>query len=199
MELIEADTRDKGPAVFQLKITLRAIRPPIWRRFQVPADTTFDRLHLMLQWIMGWNNSHLHEFVVGARRYGTGLREWREFGSNDVLNERRFTLAEVVPLVGSRLVYTYDFGDGWQHDICVEKLLPADPGQRYPVCLAGARACPPDDCGGYPGYVEFVEAIGNPRHDRHDELLDWIGGPFDPEAFDIEVVNRDLLRFRRRR
>lgn len=185
--------------VYQLKITLRAIRPPIWRRFQVPADTTLNRLHRILQRIMGWTNSHLHEFVVGKRRYGTGLHEWQEFGADHVLNERRFTLGEVAPVAGCRLVYAYDFGDGWQQDIRVEKIGPAEPGQRYPVCLAGARACPPEDCGGYPGYVELLEAMGDPRHERHKELLEWIGGPFDPEAFNVEIVNRDLLRFRRTR
>lgn len=184
-------------SVYQLKITLRAISPPIWRRFQVPADTTLDRLHLMIQWVMGWTNSHLHEFVADKRRYGTGVREWKEWGANHVLNERRFTLAEVAAAAGQEIEYTYDFGDGWQHDIRVEKILPADPTQRYPTCLAGARACPPEDCGSYPGYVEFLEAIGDPRHDRHDELLEWIGCPFDPEAFNVEVVNRDLGRFRR--
>lgn len=185
--------------VYQLKITLKAIRPPIWRRFQVPVDTTLARLHLIIQRVMGWTNSHLHEFVVDRRRYGTGLREWREVGAPEVLNERRFTVADVAPTAGRRLEYTYDFGDSWEHDIRVEKILPAEPGQRYPVCLAGARACPPEDCGSYPGYIGFLEAIGDPRNPEHEDMLQWIGGHFDPEAFNVEAVNRALLRFRRAR
>jgi hypothetical protein len=185
--------------VYQLQITLRAIEPPIWRRFQVPADTRLDRLHLMIQWVMGWTNSHLHEFVLDGRRYGTGVREWQEVGADDVLNERRFTLAEVAPAARRQIEYTYDFGDGWQHDILVETIIPASPGQHYPVCLDGARACPPEDCGSYPGYVEFLEAMADPRHPRHQDMVEWIGGRFDPEAFSAEAVSRDLLRFGRRR
>jgi hypothetical protein len=183
--------------VYQLTIALRAIRPPISRRFQVPASTTLDRLHLMVQRVMGWENYHLHEFVVGGRRYGTSAREWKEF-EDDVLNERRFTLADIAPAVGTEIEYTYDFGDGWQHDIRVEKILSPAPGQHYPVCLAGARACPPEDCGGYPGYTDLVKAMADPRHARRRELIEWLGEPFESERFSAEAVSRDLLRFRRR-
>ena len=184
--------------VYQLTIALRAIRPPIWRRFQVPASTTLDRLHLMVQRVMGWTNAHLHEFVVDGRRYGTGVREWKDEFEADVLNERRFTLADIAAAAGAEIEYTYDFGDGWQHDIRVEKILPPTPGQHYPVCLAGARACPPEDCGGYPGYTDLVKAMAQPRHPRHRELIEWLGGVFEPEQFDAEAVSRDLLRFRPR-
>src|SRR5262245_1091158 len=185
------------PIVYQLTIALRAIRPPIWRRFQVPASTTLDRLHLMVQRVMGWENAHLHEFVVGGRRYGIGVREWKEFEA-DVLNERRFTLADIAPAAGMEIEYTYDFGDGWRHDIRVEKILPPAPGQHYPVCLAGARACPPEDCGGPSTYVDLVKAMANRRHPRRRELIDRLSEVFEPEHFNPEVVSRELLRFRPR-
>jgi hypothetical protein len=179
--------------VYQLKITLRGLRPPIWRRFQVPGDITLDRLHRVIQRVMGWTDSHLHQYVVSGRRYGTSRGEW---GDPQVLSERSARLCEVAPREKARFVYVYDFGDDWEHDVLVEKIGQPQPGQRYPVCLAGQHACPPEDCGGYPGYIDFVAAISNPKHPEHAEMLEWVGGAFDPWAFDLDAVNRALRRFR---
>ena len=183
----------RARVIYQLKITLKAIRPPIWRRFQVPGDHTLDRVHRVIQRVMGWTDSHLHEFIVRGRHYGISSDEWE---GPPVVPERSARLCDVAPREKARFVYVYDFGDSWEHDVLVEKIVAPQPGQRYPVCLAGQRACPPEDCGGYPGYIDFVAAISNPKHPEHAEMLEWVGGAFDPWAFDLDGVNRALKRFR---
>ena len=179
--------------IYQFKITLRGLRPLIWRRFQVPGDFKLDRLHRVIQRVMGWTDSHLHEFIVRGRHYGTPDPEW---GMRQVESERSARLCDVAPREKVRFVYVYDFGDSWEHDVLVEKIVESQPGQRYPACLAGQHACPPEDCGGYPGYIDFVAAISNPAHPEHAEMLEWVGGAFDPRAFDLAGVNRALRRFR---
>ena len=179
--------------IYQLKITLKALRPLIWRRFQVPGDFTLDRLHRIIQRVMGWTDSHFHEYIVRGRHYGTSDPE---SGMRQVESERSARLCDVAPRQKARFVYVYDLGDDWQHDLLVEKIVAPQPGQRYPACLAGQHACPPEDCGGYPGYIDFVAAISNPRHAEHAEMLEWVGGSFDPRAFDLDGVNRGLKRFR---
>ena len=178
-------------SVYQLKITLQETQPPVWRRLQVPATMRLDRLHRAIQVAMGWTTSHLHEFVIAGRRYGEP--DVNELRSNTV-PERTVTLGEVAPGENGRFTYVYDFGDHWAHEVLVEKLLAAEPTGRYPICLAGERCCPPEDCGGIPGYEEFLEAIRNPHHPQHAEMRDWIGDHFDPSAFSVDAVNRALRR-----
>jgi len=182
--------------IYQLKITLRAIEPRIWRRVQVPGDMTLPRLHRVFQVVMGWTDSHLHEFTIGGQRFGQPSPESPGYY---VIPERSVRLDHVIYPSNTRFEYLYDFGDGWQHEIQVEKILAAEPGVRYPRCLTGARGCPPEDCGSYRGHVELLEAIRDPRHERHEELLEWVGGSFDPEAFYVDAVNRRLRRFRESR
>ena len=179
--------------IYQLKITLKVLRPLIWRRFQVQGDYTLDRLHRVIQRVMGWTDSHLHEYIVRGRHYGTPSDESE---GPPVVSERSARLCDVAPREKARFVYVYDFGDDWQHDLLVEKIVAPQAGQRYPVCLAGQHACPPEDCGGYPGYIDFVAAISNPAHPEHAEMLEWVGGAFDPWVFDLDGVNRALKRFR---
>jgi hypothetical protein len=138
---------------------------------------------------MGWTDSHLHQFIVDGVDYGVPDPEWPEL---EMQSERRVKLGQIVRAVKDHFVYEYDFGDSWEHVIVVEKVLPAEPGVRYPVCLAGKRACPPEDVGGVWGYAEFVEAIRQPRHPEHRTMLTWVGGSFDPEAFDLQAVNQAL-------
>lgn len=173
-------------SVLQIKVTLADIRPPIWRRLQVPADLTLDRLHLAIQTAMGWENYHMHLFTTPAGDYG--LRD-SELGHRD---ERKAPLDTVAPAAGDTISYTYDFGDGWVHHIEVEKVLPTAPGTTYPRCLTGRRACPPEDCGGPWGYADFLAAITDTQHEQHEELLDWIGGTFDPDHLDIDAINKHL-------
>lgn len=182
----------KPDSVYQLKVALLESEPPIWRRLQVPGKVTLGELHYVLQAAMGWTNSHLHQFTVDKVDYSDP-----EFQLEEAQDEYEVTLSRIAPRAGSVLVYQYDFGDSWMHEVRVEKILPPEPGQRYPVCLVGERACPPEDCGGVWGYEEFLEAIRDPEHEEHEDLLDWIGGSFDPEGFDLNEVNRELKRIRR--
>jgi len=183
-------------AVFQIKITLRGIDPPIWRRIQT-RDCTLGQLHEVIQVTMGWEFEHLYGFNIGGVEY-----EDLEMESDDDVEDACDTkLSEVLPTRNrrSRFAYEYDFGDGWSHQLIVEERFLPEKGVKYPICVAGQRACPPEDCGGPWGYPEFVEAISNPDHRSHDEMLEWVGGEFDPERFDREAVNGALRRLRTRK
>lgn len=175
--------------IYQLKFTLLEVDPPVWRRLLVPADTTLGDLNFMLQAAMGWTNSHLHQFTVGGADYSDP-----RFELDDAEDEFGVTLAEVAPRERLRFEFRYDFGDGWEHEVAVEKILPAESSRRYPMCVAGERACPPEDCGGPWGYAEFLEAIRDPKHEEHDSMLEWIGGAFDSEAFDVASLNKRLSK-----
>lgn len=187
--------RGTGAAVFRLKVTLRGSKPPIWRRFLVPGDLTLKRLHDCLQMVMGWTDSHLHQFEAGGVRYGTSDRE---FGAERV-SENRTRIDQVLVRPKDRMSYEYDFGDGWVHDIVLESILPAEPDGRYPLIEAGKRACPPEDIGGIYGYGDFLDAIADPGHPEHEELMEWIGGSFDPESFDVRQANLAIHGGRTRR
>lgn len=177
--------------IYQLKVTLEGVKGPIWRTVQVPGDVTLRQLHEILQVTMGWQNSHLHEFRVDGVSYGEPSAEV-DLESQD---DRRFRLSRVASKTRARFAYLYDFGDGWEHDVVVEKLLPPEPRVRYPLCLAGRGACPPEDVGGPWGYDEFLTAIRDPDHEQHDELLEWVGRPFDPEGFDVRAVNEAFVLY----
>jgi Plasmid pRiA4b ORF-3-like protein len=178
--------------VYQIKVTLKGSKPPIWRRIQVTSGTTLAQLHRILQRVMGWEGSHLYQFVVGGMEYGDP-NMLEEMEGEDA---RRVTLATLVRGEKAKFHYEYDFGDGWDHELRIEKVLPFEAGKRYPVCLTGKRACPPEDCGGIWGYADFLDAIHDPQHPEHEAMLEWIGGEFDPEAFDLDEVNRDLQRLK---
>lgn len=178
--------------IFQLRVTLVGIEPPVWRRLLVPQDLTLPRLHAVLQVVMGWTNSHLHQFKVGDAYFAEPHEEF-EPGPIDY---RRVTLNQIAPHRGSMCVYEYDFGDGWEHRVEVEDELPVKTvSGQVPRCLGGERACPPEDCGGPHGYAEFLDAIGDPKHPEHDGYVEWAGPDFDPESFDIEGMNRALARY----
>lgn len=180
--------RTDESAVYQLKVTLKGSKPPIWRRIQVRGSTTLARLHRILQIVMGWEEAHLHQFIVDGIYYGEPDPDW----DLDIKSERRVRLEQIVSAVKDRFIYEYDFGDSWEHIIVVEKILPAEAGQRYPRCLTGRRACPPEDVGGVWGYLYFLEAISDAQHPEHEAMLEWVEDDFDPEAFDQEAVNRQL-------
>ena len=184
----------KPAEIYQIKVTLRDSQLPIWRRIQVRSDITLAKLHRILQRVMGWENAHLHQFVVRGKYYGMTDQDKGE--PRKVRDERNYTLGELVAEASAEFVYYYDLGDNWEHVLVVEGTLPPQEGVRYPVCLAGARACPPEDVGGVPGYENFLEAMRDPQHPEHEEYLEWIGGDFDPEAFDVDEVNRHLRAVR---
>lgn len=175
--------------VFQLKITLQDTKPPIWRRVLVDGSATLDHLHDVIQAAFGWWNYHLHEFEVGRTRYGVPDpdEDWGE----PPRDERR-TRLDAIADVGASFRYTYDFGDGWEHRVVVEKALPGGVGTAVPACIDGRRACPPEDCGGTWGYRELLEILADPSHPEHDERTEWLGRPFDPEAFDAREFTDNL-------
>ena len=175
--------------IYQIKVTLNESKPPIWRRILAPGDITLEKFHYILQVAMGWTDSHLHQFIVGQIRFGEPHPDY----GLDMQDERRVKLNQIVPGDGFKFRYEYDFGDSWLHNLLVEKVLEPEPGQQYPVCIKGRRACPPEDVGGVWGYDTFLEAIQNPDHPEHDEYLEWIGGEFDPEEFDLDETN-EILR-----
>lgn len=180
--------KSTGPeVVYQLKITLVGSKPPIWRRVLV-KDCTLRKLHDVIQESMGWEDSHLHMFQVAGVNYGQPHPDW----GIQVRDEARIHLSQIAATGLKKIDYQYDMGDSWDHTIQIEKVLEPEPGTRYPRCVAGKRACPPEDCGGVWGYADFLEAISDPKHPNHGEMLEWIGGEFDPEKFDIEAVNARL-------
>jgi hypothetical protein len=181
--------------VYQFKITLKEIAPPIWRRIQT-KDCTLDKLHEHIQTVMGWTNSHLHQFKIGEVIYGDPqllYEGWQD--ETPPVNSLHTKVSKIVPKDGKRFRfdYEYDFGDGWEHEILFEGCLRAEKGTRYPLCLEGERACPPEDVGGIGGYEEYLEAMADPKHERHEEFLEW-RGPFDPKAFDPAVATKAMRK-----
>ena len=179
-----------APEIYQLKVTLAEIEPPVWRRLLVPGEISLFKLHEIIQIAMGWTNSHLHQFVQGDTFYGIPDDDFED--AHPIRDEREYTLAKVLPKKGRKIVYEYDMGDCWQHVVEMEEIHAPKGWQLNPQCLDGARRCPPEDVGSTPGYENFLAAIKDPKHSEHDELLEWVGGNFDPEAFSAEIVNQDL-------
>lgn len=182
-----------APARHQLLVTLVDSDPLIWRRLVVPSDTTLAKVHRILQAALGWTESHLHQFVIGETVYG----------DPDLLTDdppqastRKTRLGQVAPDVGATLRYAYDFGDGWDHLIIVERLLWHDASTKGATCLAGGGACPPEDCGGIGGYADLLATLRRGRGEEYRDMLAWLGGPFDPDAFDLASTNRALRRLR---
>lgn len=176
--------------IYQLKVELMGSEPPIWRRFEVPADIWLEQLHRVLQVVMGWTNSHLHAFEKDGKTYGTNLEEC-EIGC---VNERLTRVSEVLKTVGASLDYEYDFGDGWEHRITLEAVR--DDGSWTARVLEGRRACPPEDAGGIHRYGDLLAVIADPKHPDHRDLLDWFGAAFDPDKYDVADANVQLGRLR---
>lgn len=184
----------KARKIYQLMIVLSESEPPVWRRMLVPSGATLYDLHWIIQLGMGWTNSHLHQFIIDEQYYSDPEFELGE-DLEPVHDENRTTLDKIFSREGSRFIYEYDFGDCWNHEVTVEKILRPVEGETYPRLIGGERACPPEDCGSVSGYAHFLEAIGDPTHEEHDQLLEWAGGEFDPERFDIERINRQFKRW----
>jgi hypothetical protein len=176
--------------IHRLKITLRGSKPPIWRRLDVPSGMTLQRLHATIQQAFDWMGDHCWVFSTPAGEYGV-----RDPYAGHYSAEHK-KLSAVAPLPGNRIIYTYDFGDDWEHIITVEEVLAAEPGRSYPRCVTGRRACPPDNCGGIGGYANLLEILADPSHAEHEDRLEWLGlgsaDEFDPAEFDITRVNEAL-------
>jgi len=184
----DALNKKKPELVYQLKITLNDIKPPIWRRFIVSAAVKLPDLHKIIQTVMGWTNSHLHMFVIDGKPYSPPDEE----SSLDMVDYRKIRLNSVITREKQKFSYEYDFGDGWEHILLVEKILPEDDSVRYPVCTAGKRNCPPEDCGGPWGYEDLLTIIRDPGHAEYKEMREWLSDDFDPEAFDLKQINKML-------
>ena len=172
----------------RLHVSLRDVEPAVWRTVVVPSDLPLDGLHEVVQTAMGWEGYHLHSFTAGRRTFGPGLMA----SGGQAEDERGVTVADVLPTKRSRLLYTYDFGDRWEHAVRLEASLPPAPAGPLFECVDGAGACPPEDCGGPWGYADLLATLADPAHPEHAEMLDWAGGPIDPQAFDLAAANRAL-------
>lgn len=177
--------------VFQLRITLDGVIPEVWRRVLVPGGFTLDRVHRVIQYAMGWQDRHMHSFEIGGEQYG---RPDPDPDSELELVDELDTRLDAVVKVGDVMRYTYDFGDWWEHRVDVEAVWPADPDERYPVCVEGERACPPEDVGGASGYRRLVEAMSDPDHSEHDEMRAWLGRGLRADIFVPELVTTLLRR-----
>jgi hypothetical protein len=182
-----------GKTIVALKVTLRDIKPPIWRRLLVPATMTLVDLHEAIQAAMGWYGCHLHGFDIAGRQYGDPQI------LEDVADETGLTLNGVLRSGVVRFTYTYDFGDNWQHQVLIERTQPALDTDQYPACVAGKRHCPPEDCGGPWNYADLLAAMTDPAYAGHASQRAWIPEDFDPEEFDVADADMDVAtRFGRK-
>ena len=186
----------QAPMIHQYKVSLREISPAVWRRIQVPENYTFWDLHVAIQDSMGWLDYHLHAFhfpeTDGKRAVEIGIPD--EESNHPILQGWEVAIADYFIRPGVAALYQYDFGDRWEHEIVLEGVLLGEPKQKYPRCIAGERACPPEDCGGVPGYQHLLQVLRQPKHPEHAESVDWLKGhaknyhPFNPERFDMHAV-----------
>lgn len=196
LENIEAQSRPQAnpDLLYQFKVTLLGLEPQIWRRIQV-QDCTLDKLHEHIQTAMGWDNMHLHQFEIKGEQYGDPDLLDDGFGDFVCFDSTATILSQILPRTKKRFSfkYEYDFGDGWEHEVLFEGQPPLEKNRKYPLCLEGEQACPPEDIGGVWGYVEYLEALADPEHERHEEFNDWIG-PFDPHKFDPKQATREMKK-----
>ena len=178
----------KNPKIYQIKVTLEGAKPPIWRRLKISSATDLAELHDIIQISMGWTDSHLHLFFAGRKYYGIPDPEFPD----DTIPEKGIQIDSLLKREKDSLDYVYDFGDGWDHKITLEKILPITPGETVPRCITGRRGCPPEDIGGIWGYEEFLKAYTDKSHPEHEEFVEWAGECFDPERFDRLEVNEIL-------
>ena len=183
--------KKQAGSVFQMKVTLKHSKPPIWRRTHLDSNTTLFELHAILQLSMGWTNSHLHQFIANGIYYG---EPHPDFGL-DVLDEQEYQIHQIVNEPGDKFIYEYDFGDGWEHEVVLEEKLAFEPNTKYPCCIKGKRRCPPEDIGGVWGYEYFLEALLDINHPEHEQYKEWIDGSYDSEEFDLEEVNQMLRHY----
>ncbi|NOZ83772.1 MAG: plasmid pRiA4b ORF-3 family protein [Epsilonproteobacteria bacterium] len=178
--------------VYQVQVALKGFKPKIWRRLLIPSDLLLSDFHKIIQTSIGWTNSHLHQFIKNRTFYTERMPDdsWNEMNNVDY---KKIKISDLLKKEKEKIVYEYDFGDSWEHDIILEKILPLDDKMNYPVCLKGKMNCPPEDCGGVWGYSEMLEILKQPDHEEYENYIEWLGGEFDPEYFDKDEVN-ELLR-----
>ena len=181
-----------GKKVYQIQILLIGSKPKIWRRALIQSDLLLSDFHKVIQTSMGWTNSHLHQFIKNEICYSERLPDditWEEMSNVDYANMK---VSDLLGEEEERILYEYDFGDGWMHDLILEKILPGDNELEFPICLAGKMNCPPEDCGGVRGYSDILKILRNPTHEEYESYIVWLGGKFDPEYFNLKKVNKML-------
>ena len=201
-----ADPKPRRKAVkenvplYQIKVELLGTKPVIWRRILVRSDVNLGMLHAIVQLTMGWTNSHLHHFFVDNTRYSDPELEdgdWGFEGEEKPMNEREHAICDVVRPGHFEIKYEYDFGDSWEHILAIERLEKESAGfQGFALCMAGERACPPEDCGGISGVANLLETIKHPNHAEYEETMEWLGGRYNPDAFDVAKVNKCLKKLK---
>ena len=213
-------------SIFQLRIVLDDLQPEISRTVLVESDMDLHRLHLVIQYAMGWENSHLYFFESNDKKYEINEEVYDKTSNYDFgvykvkvkldknnwdelfakmpqmakyvrvpkkdMDCREIVISDIFEKQGDILKYTYDFGDSWRHTITLEKILEPETGKFYPACIEANRACPPEDCGGIPGYMMFLEAIKDKKHPNHKEMMEWFDGEFDPEMVNLKKINMML-------
>ena len=179
--------------IYQVQIELKRFKPKIWRRILVPSDLLLSDFHRIIQTTMGWTNSHLHQFIKNRTFYTVRLQDDDFWDEHDSVDYKKMKISDLLKKEKEKIIYEYDFGDGWEHDILLEKILPIDEKIKYPICLTGKMNCPPEDCGGVWGYSDMLEILKQPNHDEYESYIEWLGDKFDPAYFNKDEVN-ELLR-----
>ncbi len=175
--------------IYQIQVVLKNSKPKIWRRILVPTDISLSDLHKIIQISMGWTNSHLHQFIVGKLFFAPTESELE--GSTDT---QKIKLTTVLKKKNDKILYEYDFGDGWLHEIILEEIQLNDKNIKSPICIGGKQSCPPEDCGGIYGYINILNILSNHKHEEYAEMMDWLGDEFNPEYFNIDATNKLLQR-----
>ncbi len=181
----------QGSNVLRFKVTLKGSEPKIWRQFDISDASLVGDLHYTIQIVMGWEHYHLHDFEIGKRHIGVPWPD-DELGGPVIIDEDTITIAELKLKEKRKFLYRYDYGDNWEHEVLLEMILCPERGTKYPVCIAGERACPIEDSGGLGGYYKKLKTLADPEDEEHDFIRGWIGDGFDPEAFDLDDVNEEL-------
>jgi len=179
--------------IYQIQIALKRFKPKIWRRLLIPSDLLLSDFHKVIQTSMGWTNSHLHQFIKNRTFYTVKMQDDDLWDEMDNVDYKEMKISDLLKKEKDKIVYEYDFGDGWEHDIILEKILPPDNDTKHPICLTGKMNCPPEDCGGIWGYSDMLEILKDPDHEEYESYIEWLGEEFDPTYFDKDEVN-ELLR-----
>jgi len=177
---------------YQIQITLKESKPKIWRRILVPSDLLLSDFHKIIQTTMGWTNSHLHQFIKNQTFYTKRMDDDDFWDETDSIDYSKIKIADLLKKEKDSIVYEYDFGDGWEHDIILEKIETNEMNTNIPICLTGKNNCPPEDCGGIWGYYELLEILKHPDHEEYAEYIEWLGDEFDPKYFDKNEINERL-------
>jgi len=184
---------------YQIQIVLKGSKPKIWRRILVPSELKLSDFHKIIQITMGWTNSHLHQFIKDRTFYTERMPDDDTWGEMNNVDYKKMNISDLLTKEKEKIVYEYDFGDGWEHEVLLEKIITTDEKRLHPECLAGEMSCPPEDCGGIWGYENMLKILKQPDHEEYETYIEWLGEDFDPEDFDLESVNKILKKIKYRK